>query len=163
MTFLAAVCIAATAGYWLCVRTLGCGAVRQVGQNAAERRQRRCGADDNEDGEYRRRRSVADHLAASVGIAGLKRQQGQPEQHDGGSPNPLLVNVGLTAVRDHEGKAQLIIVTVEDITERTHSEIELRHSQKLESVLCLRDTPIADRFFHSDILPDLFLACMITV
>jgi signal transduction histidine kinase len=48
--------------------------------------------------------------------------------------HPLLVNVGLTAVRDHEGKAQLIIVTVEDITERTHSEIELRHSQKLESV-----------------------------
>jgi PAS domain S-box-containing protein len=46
----------------------------------------------------------------------------------------LLVNIGLTAVRDHEGKAQLLIVTVEDVTERTRLEVELRHSQKLESV-----------------------------
>ncbi|HEX7509624.1 MAG TPA: PAS domain S-box protein [Polyangia bacterium] len=46
----------------------------------------------------------------------------------------LLVNIGLTAVRDRDGKAQLLIATVEDITERTHLEIQLRHSQKLESV-----------------------------
>jgi PAS domain S-box-containing protein len=46
----------------------------------------------------------------------------------------LLVNIGLTAVRDHEGKAQLLIVTVEDVTESARLEIELRHSQKLESV-----------------------------
>jgi PAS domain S-box-containing protein len=46
----------------------------------------------------------------------------------------LLVNIGLTAVRDHEGKAQLLIVTVEDVTERTRLEVDLRHSQKLESV-----------------------------
>jgi len=46
----------------------------------------------------------------------------------------VLVNIGLTAERDREGKAQLLIVTLEDLTERTRLEIELRHSQKLESV-----------------------------
>jgi len=46
----------------------------------------------------------------------------------------LLVNIGLTTVRDHEARAQILIVTVEDVTERTQLEIELRHSQKLESV-----------------------------
>ena len=46
----------------------------------------------------------------------------------------LLVNIGLTAVRDPTGKAQMLIATVEDVTEQTRLEIELRHSQKLESV-----------------------------
>jgi PAS domain S-box-containing protein len=50
------------------------------------------------------------------------------------SGRSLLVNVGVTSVRGPEGKVQLVIVTVEDITERTRLEIELRHSQKLESV-----------------------------
>jgi PAS domain S-box-containing protein len=45
-----------------------------------------------------------------------------------------LVNMGLTAVRDREGKAQLLIATVEDITDRSQLEIQLRHAQKLESV-----------------------------
>ena len=63
------------------------------------------------------------------------RRTNQTQRHMAAkNGRPLLVNVGLTAVRDHEGEAQLIIVTVEDITERTRLEIELRHSQKLESV-----------------------------
>jgi PAS domain S-box-containing protein len=46
----------------------------------------------------------------------------------------VLVNIGLTAVRDRAGRTQWLIVTVEDVTERSRLEIELRHSQKLESV-----------------------------
>jgi PAS domain S-box-containing protein len=65
------------------------------------------------------------------GTRRANRTQRQLVAKDG---RPLLVNVGLTAVRDHEGKAQLLIVTVEDVTERTRLEIELRHAQKLESV-----------------------------
>jgi PAS domain S-box-containing protein len=41
---------------------------------------------------------------------------------------------GLTAVRDAEGQTQLVVVSVVDVTAQNRLEIELRHSQKLESV-----------------------------
>jgi PAS domain S-box-containing protein len=46
----------------------------------------------------------------------------------------LLADVGLRAVPDSAGKAQLVVAGVEDVTGRSELEVELRHSQKLESV-----------------------------
>jgi PAS domain S-box-containing protein len=46
----------------------------------------------------------------------------------------VLANVGLTAVRDDAGKTQMVIASIEDITAASQLEVELRHSQKLESV-----------------------------
>jgi PAS domain S-box-containing protein len=46
----------------------------------------------------------------------------------------LLADVGLTAVPNDEGQTQLVIASVEDITAQGRLEVELRHSQKLESV-----------------------------
>ena len=43
-------------------------------------------------------------------------------------------DVGLTAVRDDEGRPQFVIASVVDVTAQSQLEIELRHSQKLESV-----------------------------
>ena len=78
---------------------------------------------------------VAESRQAYIELVEGSRRANQTQRRmvskDGRS---LLVNVGLTAVRDREGKAQLLIVTVEDLTERSRLEIELRHSQKLESV-----------------------------
>jgi signal transduction histidine kinase len=46
----------------------------------------------------------------------------------------LLADIGLTAVRNEDGQTQLVIASVEDITAQGRLEVELRHSQKLESV-----------------------------
>jgi PAS domain S-box-containing protein len=46
----------------------------------------------------------------------------------------VLADVGLTAVRDDEGRAAFLIVSFVDITAQNQLEIELRHSQKLESI-----------------------------
>jgi PAS domain S-box-containing protein len=78
---------------------------------------------------------LAESRAAHVELVQGTRRNNETQRRmvakDGRS---LLVNLGLTAVRDNDGKAQLLIVTVEDVTERTRLEIDLRHSQKLESV-----------------------------
>jgi len=67
-------------------------------------------------------------------ISGIQRNNQTQRRMVAKDGRSVLVNVGLTAVRDRDGKAQMLIVTVEDITERTRLEIQLRHSQKLESV-----------------------------
>jgi PAS domain S-box-containing protein len=46
----------------------------------------------------------------------------------------VVTKFGAAAVNDERGLPQHLIVVVEDITERNRLEIELRHSQKLESV-----------------------------
>ena len=46
----------------------------------------------------------------------------------------VLVEFGLVAVRDAEGKPQVVVASVVDVTSQNRLEIELRHSQKLESV-----------------------------
>jgi transcriptional regulator with XRE-family HTH domain len=46
----------------------------------------------------------------------------------------MQLDVGLRAVPDSAGKAQLVVAGVEDVTGRSELEVELRHSQKLESV-----------------------------
>jgi PAS domain S-box-containing protein len=78
---------------------------------------------------------VAESRAAYVELVEGTRHDNQTQRRvvakDGRS---LLVDIGLTAVRDNDGIAQLLIITVEDVTERDRLEIELRHSQKLESV-----------------------------
>jgi len=45
----------------------------------------------------------------------------------------LLADVGLTPVRDDDGQTQLVLASFEDITAQSRLEVELRHSQKLES------------------------------
>jgi PAS domain S-box-containing protein len=46
----------------------------------------------------------------------------------------VLASVGLTPVYDDAGALELVIAGIEDVTEKTRLEVELRHSQKLESV-----------------------------
>jgi PAS domain S-box-containing protein len=46
----------------------------------------------------------------------------------------MLANIGLTAVRYHEGRTDFVLASVVDVTAHDQLEIELRHSQKLESV-----------------------------
>jgi PAS domain S-box-containing protein len=46
----------------------------------------------------------------------------------------ILANVGLTAVQDHEGRTDFVLASVVDVTAQNQLEIELRHSQKLESI-----------------------------
>jgi PAS domain S-box-containing protein len=46
----------------------------------------------------------------------------------------VLAEMNCTAILDDAGKAKLIIAVIDDVTEKTHLELELRHSQKLESV-----------------------------
>lgn len=46
----------------------------------------------------------------------------------------VALNLGLGMVRDHAGLPLFAIVVVEDVTEKSRLEIELRHAQKLESV-----------------------------
>lgn len=67
-------------------------------------------------------------------VQGIRRATRSQRRMTAKDRRVLLVNLGLTAVRDRDGKAQLMIATMEDITERNRLEIELRHSQKLESV-----------------------------
>ncbi len=55
-------------------RDVGCSAVLEAPQNVPKHRQGRSGAQYNKDREYGRRRSLADHLPASVWIRDLKRQ-----------------------------------------------------------------------------------------
>jgi PAS domain S-box-containing protein len=47
---------------------------------------------------------------------------------------PLVADVNATAVLDAQGQTKMIVTLFEDVTERNRLEIELRHSQKLESV-----------------------------
>ena len=78
---------------------------------------------------------VAESRAAYVELVqGIRRNNQTQRRMVAKDGRTLLVNIGLTAVRDGDGKVQLLIVTVEDVTEKTHLEIQLRHSQKLESV-----------------------------
>jgi len=44
------------------------------------------------------------------------------------------VDLRLTGLPDEEGKTQLVIASMEDVTGKDQLEVELRHSQKLESV-----------------------------
>jgi len=46
----------------------------------------------------------------------------------------LLADMGLTVLLDDEGKAQLVVISVEDVTGKGQIEVELRHAQKMESV-----------------------------
>jgi PAS domain S-box-containing protein len=46
----------------------------------------------------------------------------------------IFTNFGVASVHDERGLVQQLIVAVEDITEQNRLEVELRHSQKLESV-----------------------------
>ncbi|MGB8293835.1 MAG: ATP-binding protein [Polyangia bacterium] len=46
----------------------------------------------------------------------------------------MLANVGLTAVQDHERRTDFVLASVVDVTAQNQLEIELRHSQKLESI-----------------------------
>ena len=46
----------------------------------------------------------------------------------------VLARFGLTGIRDAANAIQLVILGVEDVTEKGRMEMELRHSQKLESV-----------------------------
>jgi PAS domain S-box-containing protein len=49
-------------------------------------------------------------------------------------PEPLLAEVNATAVAGTDGKPAMLAIVIEDVTERNRLEVELRHSQKLESV-----------------------------
>jgi PAS domain S-box-containing protein len=46
----------------------------------------------------------------------------------------VLADIGLMAIRDDEGKTEFVVASVADVTAQDQLEIELRHSQKLESV-----------------------------
>jgi PAS domain S-box-containing protein len=46
----------------------------------------------------------------------------------------VLADVGLTAVRNDKGRTDFVIASVVDVTAQNQLEIELRHSQKLETV-----------------------------
>ena len=50
------------------------------------------------------------------------------------SAQPLLADIQATAVLDAQGRTKMIVTLLEDVTERNRLEVELRHSQKLESV-----------------------------
>jgi PAS domain S-box-containing protein len=52
--------------------------------------------------------------------------------HKGGET--VLADAQATAVLDGQGRTKMIITVIEDITENNRLEVELRHSQKLESV-----------------------------
>jgi PAS domain S-box-containing protein len=81
----------------------------------------------------------ADDVAVAQGVyrdlisgrLSTNREQRRMNAKDG---HALLADVGLTAVRDEDGQTQLVIASVEDITAQSRLEVELRHSQKLESV-----------------------------
>jgi PAS domain S-box-containing protein len=47
---------------------------------------------------------------------------------------PVLAEIHCTAALDAQGKTQMLLIVIEDVTERTRLEVELRHSLKLESV-----------------------------
>ncbi len=47
---------------------------------------------------------------------------------------PLLADIQATAVLDPQGRTKMIVTLLEDVTEQKRLEVELRHSQKLESV-----------------------------
>lgn len=49
-------------------------------------------------------------------------------------PEPVLAEVSATAVTAAGGKPEMLAIVIEDVTERNRLEVELRHSQKLESV-----------------------------
>jgi PAS domain S-box-containing protein len=66
-----------------------------------------------------------------AGRVATNREQRRLIAKDG---HVAFADIGLTAVRDDEGKTQLVIASVEDVTARSRLEVELRHSQKLESV-----------------------------
>ncbi len=51
-----------------------------------------------------------------------------------GQGNIALVDAQSSAVLDAQGKTKMVVTIVEDVTEKNRLEIELRHSQKLESV-----------------------------
>lgn len=46
----------------------------------------------------------------------------------------VLAQVGLTAVRNDEGRAAFVVTSFVDVTAQNQLEVELRHSQKLESI-----------------------------
>jgi PAS domain S-box-containing protein len=50
------------------------------------------------------------------------------------SGDQVVVDAQTTAVLDDQGQTRMIISIIEDVTEKNRLEIELRHSQKLESV-----------------------------
>jgi PAS domain S-box-containing protein len=46
----------------------------------------------------------------------------------------ILAEMNCTAVMDDASKTKFIVAVIDDVTEKSHMELELRHSQKLESV-----------------------------
>jgi PAS domain S-box-containing protein len=66
-----------------------------------------------------------------AGTAATNREQRRLIAKDG---HVVLADIGLTAVRDEKGQTQLVIASVEDVTAIGRLEVELRHSQRLESV-----------------------------
>jgi PAS domain S-box-containing protein len=46
----------------------------------------------------------------------------------------ILAEMNCTAIMDDAGKTKLLVAVIDDVTEKIHLEVELRHSQKLESV-----------------------------
>jgi two-component system NtrC family sensor kinase len=74
-------------------------------------------------------RRLFDEFAA--GDAGGYRTEAQWHRVDGST---LRAEVTMSAMRDEAGRLRLAIAMVEDVTQRKQLELELRHSQKLESV-----------------------------
>jgi PAS domain S-box-containing protein len=46
----------------------------------------------------------------------------------------ILAEMNCTAITDDAGKTKLLVAVIDDVTEKSQLEVELRHSQKLESV-----------------------------
>jgi PAS domain S-box-containing protein len=81
----------------------------------------------------------AEEVAATQGVCkelisrrlSTNREQRRLIAKDG---HVVHADVGLTAVRDDEGRAAFLIASFVDVTAQNQLEVELRHSQKLESI-----------------------------
>jgi len=77
--------------------------------------------------------AFAERLFADLisGAASTGQHRGRVIAKDG---HVVLADAKLTPVRDAEGRTEFVIASVVDVSAQTQLEIELRHSQKLESV-----------------------------